>query len=124
MKDHYSSSSGDNTSTGEIEMNNAVTNAIGLAALFLQHVANPPRPIYQRVPVERDRAAANERLMKDYFDPIEPRYNEASFRRRFRMSSSERISKEERIANSNFMHNKEAHYALTADFGRALLVKS
>ncbi|KAK1434968.1 hypothetical protein QVD17_00723 [Tagetes erecta] len=215
MESYASSSSGDSTSTGEIEMDNAVTSAVALAASFLQHVANPPRPVYQRVSVERDRAAANERLMKDYFDPVEPRYNEASFRRRFRMSSRlflriaqdlerekpyfqqrcdargrmgftaiqkdatrasfwssqetlafceqpvsarvkgkndvryvvmyaclilhnmiledegkaycqdytpgyieperERISMEERIANSNFMRNKEAHYALTAD---------
>ncbi|KAK1426931.1 hypothetical protein QVD17_15611 [Tagetes erecta] len=49
-------------------MDNAVTSAIVLAALFMQHVANPPRPIYQRVSVERDRAASNECLMKDYFD--------------------------------------------------------
>ncbi|KAK1417147.1 hypothetical protein QVD17_26269 [Tagetes erecta] len=70
-------------------MDNAVTSAIVLATSFMRHFANPPRPIYQRESVEKDRAAANERFMKDYFDPVEPRYNyEASFRRRLRMSSS------------------------------------
>ncbi|KAK1423058.1 hypothetical protein QVD17_18352 [Tagetes erecta] len=87
MESYVSSSNGDSTSTGEIEIDNAVTSAVALAASFLQHIANPPRPVYQRVSVERDRAAANERLMKDYFDPVEPRYNEASFRCRLRMSS-------------------------------------
>ncbi|KAK1408615.1 hypothetical protein QVD17_40543 [Tagetes erecta] len=48
MESYGSSSSGDSTSTGEIEMDNAVTSAVALAASFLQHVANPPRPVYQR----------------------------------------------------------------------------
>ncbi|KAK1409065.1 hypothetical protein QVD17_41350 [Tagetes erecta] len=86
MESYASSSSGDSTSTGEIEMDNAVTSAIALVASFLQHIANPPRPVYQR----------------DYT----PGYVEPK---------RERISMEERIANSNFMRNKEAHYALAAD---------
>ncbi|KAK1435095.1 hypothetical protein QVD17_00855 [Tagetes erecta] len=98
MESYASSSSGDSTSTGEIEMDNAVTSAVALAASFLQHVANPPRPVYQRVSVERDRAAANERLMKDYFDPVEHDIMKLVFG-----------------VGSNFMRNKEAHYALTAD---------
>ncbi|KAK1434365.1 hypothetical protein QVD17_00104 [Tagetes erecta] len=49
MESYGSSSSGDSTSTGEIEMDNAVTSAVALAGSFLQHVANPPRPVYQRL---------------------------------------------------------------------------
>ncbi|KAK1413034.1 hypothetical protein QVD17_34739 [Tagetes erecta] len=86
MESYASSSSRNSNSTGEIEMDSAVTSAVALAASFLQHVANPPRPVYQR----------------DYT----PGYVE---------SERERISMEERIANFNFMRNKEAHYALTAD---------
>ncbi|KAK1414649.1 hypothetical protein QVD17_30398 [Tagetes erecta] len=60
MESYASSSSSDSTLTGEMEMEEAVTSAIVFAASFSQHVVNPPRPIYQRVSVERDEAVANE----------------------------------------------------------------
>ncbi|KAK1415429.1 hypothetical protein QVD17_31210 [Tagetes erecta] len=87
MEEYSSSSIGNTTSMDASETDNAVTSAIVLAVSFMQHVTNPPRSMYQRISVERDRAITNERLMKDYFDPVGPRYNEVNFRRRFRMSS-------------------------------------
>lgn len=70
----------------EIEMDEVATHATALSAQIIQHIANPPRPFYQRVSIERDRAVTNEWLMKDYFD-ANPRYAVSQFKRRFRMSS-------------------------------------
>lgn len=56
-----------------MEMDEAVTNAIALAPQFMQHVANPTKLIYQKLSIERDRAAGNEWVIKDYFDANTPR---------------------------------------------------
>ena len=54
----------------------------------MEHVVpTHPRPILRRTYILRDREAANERLMKDYFDPT-PVHGPDVFRRRFRMSQS------------------------------------
>ncbi|KAJ0554274.1 putative cytochrome P450 [Helianthus annuus] len=68
------------------EEEEAVTNACTLAIQAMEHVRrSPPRPILRRTYILRDREVANERLMKDYFDPT-PVHGSNVFRRRFRMS--------------------------------------
>ncbi|KAJ0519268.1 uncharacterized protein LOC110891285 [Helianthus annuus] len=65
----------------------AVTSACTFVLQTFEHIRPPPppRPILRRTYILRDREAANERLMKDYFDAA-PVHGPNVFRRRFRMS--------------------------------------
>ncbi|XP_022041666.1 uncharacterized protein LOC110944312 [Helianthus annuus] len=65
----------------------AVTSACTLVIQAMEHVrpTPPPRPILRRTYILRDREAANERLIKDYFDPT-PVHGPNVYRRWFRMS--------------------------------------
>ena len=65
----------------------AVTSACTFVIQAFEHIrpTPPPRPILRRTYILRDREAANERLMKDYFDAA-PVHGPNVFRRRFRMS--------------------------------------
>ena len=55
-------------STEEENEEEVVSSAHRLAAKYAEHVNDPPHPILRRQYIERDRAEANARLMKDYFD--------------------------------------------------------
>ncbi|KAK1431382.1 hypothetical protein QVD17_07839 [Tagetes erecta] len=77
----------DDTSSDEYEEEMAVTSAMSFVVRGLfEETENTTNPIRKRVSLERDRAKANENLMKDYFveSPTYPDPN--TFRRRFRMS--------------------------------------
>ncbi|XP_035832174.1 uncharacterized protein LOC118481128 [Helianthus annuus] len=65
----------------------AVTSACTFVLQAFEHIrpTPPPRPILRRTYILRDREAANERLMKDYFDAA-PVHGPNVFRRPFRMS--------------------------------------
>ena len=53
------------------EEDEVVSVTCSLALNAMQHVTeSPPSPILAREYIMRDRISANERLMKDYFDPI------------------------------------------------------
>ncbi|KAJ0845411.1 hypothetical protein HanRHA438_Chr15g0713351 [Helianthus annuus] len=68
------------------EEEEAVTSACTLVIQAMEHVQpSPPCPILRHTYILRHREAANERLMKDYFDPT-PVHGPNVFRRRFRMS--------------------------------------
>ncbi|XP_022041371.1 uncharacterized protein LOC110943949 [Helianthus annuus] len=68
------------------EEEQVVTSACVIAIQAIQHVRrSPPRHILRRTFILRDREAANEHLMKDYFDTT-PVHGPDVFRRRFRMS--------------------------------------
>ncbi|XP_021991953.1 uncharacterized protein LOC110888752 [Helianthus annuus] len=71
----------------DAEEEEAVTSACTFMIQALEHVrpSPPPRPILRRTYILRDREAANERLMEDYFDAT-PVHGPNVFRRRFRMS--------------------------------------
>mgnify|MGYP000892797481 CR=1 FL=1 len=76
---------GGETTDDEIQ-EEAVTSACSLAVRYMNHCSNPPRQINKRDYIERDRLAANDQLMKDYFDEAPTYPNPEVFRRRFRMS--------------------------------------
>ncbi|KAK1427161.1 hypothetical protein QVD17_15844 [Tagetes erecta] len=80
---HTRTGLGDNISSSKMERDKAVTSTIAFAASFIQHVSNPSRPIHQRVSVESDQVVANEKLIKDYFNPVAQRYDEEQFRSRY-----------------------------------------
>jgi hypothetical protein len=63
-----------------------VSKAVSLVANVVQQSVIPPRPVFTRKRIERDRVAANTRLMHDYFvdKPCYP--NPKTSRRRFQMS--------------------------------------
>ncbi|MFS8010699.1 putative harbinger transposase-derived protein [Helianthus anomalus] len=75
---------GDGSTDEELEQE-AVTSACQLAVRYVNHSRRPEAPKNKRGYVERDRRAAHERLMKDYFDEA-PTFSNEVFRRRFPMS--------------------------------------
>ncbi|XP_022014696.1 uncharacterized protein LOC110914192 [Helianthus annuus] len=73
-------------STDEEVEQEAVTSACELAARYFKHYSEPQRKILPREYIQRDRQAANDRLIKDYFAKASTYPNPEVFRRRFRMS--------------------------------------
>ncbi|XP_021986845.1 uncharacterized protein LOC110883386 [Helianthus annuus] len=73
-------------STDEEVEQEAIMSACQLAVRYMKHCSRPEREIKTRDYIERDRRAANDRLMKDYFDEAPTYPNPEVFRRRFRMS--------------------------------------
>ncbi|XP_022031381.1 uncharacterized protein LOC110932346 [Helianthus annuus] len=76
----------DGESTDEEVEQEAVTSACQLAVRYVKHSRQPEREVKTRDYIELDRRAANDRLMKDYFDEAPTFPNPEVFRRRFRMS--------------------------------------
>ncbi|XP_021995020.1 uncharacterized protein LOC110891719 [Helianthus annuus] len=73
-------------STDEDVEHEAVTSACELATQYMKHYSWPQREILPRECIERDRHAANDRLIKDYFDEAPTYPNPEVFSCRFRMS--------------------------------------
>ncbi|XP_021985329.1 uncharacterized protein LOC110881351 [Helianthus annuus] len=76
----------DGESTDEEVEQEVVTSACQLAVRYVKHCRRPEREIKTRDYIDRDRHAANDRLMKDYFDEVPTFPNPEVFRRCFRMS--------------------------------------
>ncbi|XP_035845164.1 uncharacterized protein LOC118491464 [Helianthus annuus] len=76
---------GDESTDEEVEQE-AVTSACQLAVRYVKHCRYPEPEIKTRDYIERDRRAAHDRLMKDYFDEAPTFSNSEIFRRCFRMS--------------------------------------
>ncbi|XP_021971896.1 uncharacterized protein LOC110867062 [Helianthus annuus] len=73
-------------STDEEVEQEAVTSACQLAVRYAKHCSRPEREVKTRDYIERDRRAANDQLMQDYFDEVPTFPNPEVFRCRFRMS--------------------------------------
>ncbi|KAK1411080.1 hypothetical protein QVD17_37624 [Tagetes erecta] len=77
----------DDTSSDEYEEEMAVKSAMSFVVRGLfEETENTTNPIRKEVSLERDRAKANENLMKDYFVESLTYPDPNTFRRRFRMS--------------------------------------
>ena len=72
---------GDGSTDEELEQE-AVTSACQLAVRYVKHCHRPQAEKNKRGYIERDRHAAHDRLMKDYFDEA-PTFSNEFFRRRF-----------------------------------------
>ena len=75
---------GDESTDEEVEQE-AVTSACQLAVRYVKRCCRREPEKNKRGYIERDRRAAHDRLMKDYFDEA-PTFSNEMFRRRFRMS--------------------------------------
>ena len=72
-------------SSDDSEEENLMEETARITANYLIERTQRTRGLIRRSPLERDREGANETLFRHYFSP-EPVYDEAHFRRRFRMS--------------------------------------
>ncbi|XP_022030487.1 uncharacterized protein LOC110931398 [Helianthus annuus] len=75
----------DGESTDEEVEQEAVTSAGQIEVRYVKHCRHPEREVKTRDYFEQDRRAADDRLMKDYFDEAPTFPNPEVFRRRFRM---------------------------------------